>query len=163
MYTVFKNADVYDVVSKYHDAEHLAVDLMGSADSSDNNPDVYTIRNDAGIVLNSFTHRRIIGTILKEAPSGGEGVALVSVTFDATARVCSLPYAVLLGLQDGEHSIDTLTARNFARESSASVRIIERICEGFGVVSLEEITEPHFASVQHRRGEQYRQLGARLR
>lgn len=149
-YTVYKDDDAYDGVEGFALAEFLVDDVMEKSSGLDRQP-VYTIRNQAGDVLSSFTHGRIIGTFQKEQwDARDNAIDCGSEDFDATAHVLAMTHADLMALQDRRETTDYVGQAHVKWDGPHQVVIVDRICAHFGVEELDLITASHLDSVRQR-------------
>lgn len=132
-YTVFKGDEAYDDVEGFAIAEFLVEDVMEKSNGESIQP-VYTIRNQVGDVLSSFTHGRIVGSFSKGRLDACDGdLDFAGELFDLTAHVLLMTHDDLMALKDRREAL-----------------IIDRVCAYFGVKELSQITKSHLDSVRQR-------------
>lgn len=153
MYSIYQDGGHYDDVVGLKKAAALAEELLGGVMSGESA--TFTVEDELGGVCAFATNRRIEGVFTKQVWGGRKGDDAIFVeeeSFDATDAVLAMDRAELVALEDGDASSDELGQRFVSWNGPCDVRIVEPICEYFGVSSLEEISEALLQYARKRAG-----------
>lgn len=96
---------------------------------------------------NNTTPRQIIGHMTKQQWGGRKGDDAILVgeeEFDATNAILLMPHGELIELQDSDDSTDQIGRDHVQWDGPCEVRIVDSICEYFGVEDLRELSVDAF-------------------
>jgi hypothetical protein len=106
------------------------------------------------IPVASFSTRRIVGDFTKQAwggPRGDDAIDCGEEVFDATRYILSMPYKDVVRIQDNNDTSDDIGTAHVSWVGPHEVRIVDSMCDFFGVSKLAEISEEHFHFVVENR------------
>lgn len=145
MYTVNQDGGFCDQFPNFQDALNAAqvfADSLTEAEES-----TFTVTKDDETVVASFSNRRIMGTFIKQKWGGIKGNDAINIgdeKFDATNAILLMKYADLIELDDNSEETDAIGFDHIQWGGPCVVKIVDEICEFFGVSDISDITAENF-------------------
>lgn len=108
----------------------------------------FSIEDDGRQLVASVSSRRIAGVFAKQVIGGAKqdrDIHVADENFDATEHVLLMPYDYFIALEDSDDTTDEVGRAHVSWDGPCYVRIVDSICEYFGVERIDQVTEEAFA------------------
>lgn len=146
-YSVCQDGGHYEDFDCLEEAMDCAAVLLGGTET----PTTFTVEDNTGKVVASFTNRRIIGEFIKQEWGGYKDNTAIEVAteeLDATDQILVMSYDDFVDLEDNDCSSDELAREISPWSGPCEFTVEASICEFFGVDEKSQISEELFNQVK---------------
>lgn len=140
-FDIKQDTGYYATLPSLEQSISVAEQLLGGL--AEGETSTFTVEADGKLVA-AITNRRIIGNFTKQTWGGrknDDAIYVGTEDFDATSMILMMDYNQLIKLQDNDESSDDVGRSLVDWSGPCEVAITTAVCDYFGVMAIEDITE----------------------